>query len=115
MKAHRGEPEPDGEPFIATLDVHGWELIDAAAMKRSPCADELEPGDLVKIAVRVVTLDPNTCEPSTIVAGWWLELDLIEHDRTSGTLHSNPRIPTTLASGTRMWPRRSQILERSAQ
>ncbi len=114
-EAHRGEPERGGEPFVATISVHGWELIDAAAMKRSPCVEEIEPGDLVKIAVRLVTLDPDVGEPSSIVAGWWLQLDLVESDRVSGTLHSSPRIPTTLARGTRMWPRRDQILERAAR
>lgn len=110
-EAHFGEVEPMAPPFTATLAEHGWELLGAADTGKPACTDAIAVGHLVKVLIRLVTVD-QTGQPALINAGWWLTIDDISNGRPSGTLNSVPKLPTTISTGTRMWPRPDQIYQR---
>lgn len=99
-EAHRGEPIPRGAQFAGTIDAHDWELVAAEAMGKRACREELEPGDLAKLAIRVLTVAADGTMRS-MVAGWWMEVDYVESAWISGVLHSEPSIPTAFDRGAR--------------
>jgi hypothetical protein len=113
-EAHFAEIEPMAAPFEATLAEHGWELLGAADTDKPACTDSIEVGHLVKVYIRLVTVS-NGGEPALINAGWWLTIDHAANGRLSGRLNSVPKIPTTISTGTRMWPRRDQIYQRELE
>lgn len=108
---HHGEPQPMDSAFEANLYDHGWELLGSAVTGRPACTESIEVGDLVKLFVRLATVDESGAL-KLIHAGWWLEVDHVDHGQISGTLNSTPKLPTTLSRGTRMWPRADQIYQR---
>ncbi|MFT3695647.1 MAG: hypothetical protein QM831_21095 [Kofleriaceae bacterium] len=109
---HFGEPQPLATPFEATLVDHGWELLGTEQTGRQPCSEAIEVGDFVKLFVRLATVDD--CGALKLIhAGWWLVVDHVEDGRISGTLNSVPKLPTTLACGTRMAARRSDLSARA--
>lgn len=111
QEAHRGEPEPIGEAYRGALDVHGWELLDAANTGRPRCVEALELGDFAKVTVRLLTVGEDG-GPEPFVAGWWIAVDHVDGDRVSGTLHSAVPVPASVFTGTRMWPEPDQIFAR---
>jgi hypothetical protein len=112
--SHYGEREPVGAPFAATLAEHGWALLGAPEAGKPACTDSIEVGHLVKVLIRLITVG-NDGAPTAINAGWWLTINHIEGGLMSGTLNSQPKIPTTISTGTRMWPRADQIYQRELE
>lgn len=102
--AHPDEPEPARAPYVATLDVHGWELIWPEAAGKSAYAFSTPPavGDFVKVLVAFQASDAKG-EVVTLTAGWWLEVEDASGATWRGVLDNYPKVPSTLVRGSRVW------------
>lgn len=110
---HDGEPEPPRAPFIPTLDQHGWRLVDPDEAGREPFGFDAPPaeGDSLKVVVQFVA-SAEDGSPTLLVAGWWVTVDDVRNPKLwSGVLDSHPRVPATIARGSRMWFPPSFVLE----
>jgi hypothetical protein len=113
-EAHRGDPEPRSTPFTASLEAHGWELLDSDRTSKPACTDPIAEGDYAKVVVRLVTTgESGGVEP--FVAGWWIAVDHVDDKYVSGTLHSHPQVPATIFNGSRVWARRGEVFARQRE
>jgi hypothetical protein len=111
--SHPDLPAPKGAPFVATLAGEGYEIVSASEAHRPKAALPRQPstGDFVKVAVRFMASDEKG-NATALLAGWWVELDdVTRSDLWSGTLSNNPKVPSTLSRGSRMWIRRDDAVD----
>jgi hypothetical protein len=110
--AHPDEPEPIGAPFTADLEQHGWEILTAADLGKAPHPFATPPaaGELVKLAIRFLSADPEG-DVYARNAGWWLRVDDARSGPLwTGHLFSVPPAGAPIANGARIWLRPDQVL-----
>ncbi len=111
---HRGDPPPPvGDPFVARLATHGWEVTDPRDLgdEPYPLTSAPEIGDTVKVIVSFIASDHNG-DPTRLRAGWWVELDDVSRsDAWSGLLANKPRVPAPLQLGSRIWLHPSHVID----
>lgn len=111
---HAGDPAPPlGQPFVAQLVTHGWELTDPRELGDEPYAFDSTPevGDTVKVIVSFIASD-HKGDPTRIRAGWWVKLDDVSRpDAWSGLLANVPVVPAPLSLGSRIWLHASHVIE----
>ncbi len=108
---HDREGAPLGEPFVAEIARHGWELFDAFACGLVPVQARPRVGQNVKLRFRFLAAN-HVGDPTELTAGWWVSIDAMPSEaRWSGTLANVPRVPSTLSLGSRIWLSPEHVLE----